>query len=347
MSELLTISPLTLETYSQSSHSKKPKTLNPAQQLEETSASPQAQNPLFPQVKAKNELPETPSTPDFNTNSFSSSKKNVSKPTLPRPEPLYNLNKRKNFTPDQSEKIFGSFMNMQGAIYAKLVDSIYDTRMVGQAHQMGTLEAVHKNQKKTQMEQFELLKETLKNAKSQETWSMVSDLIKYFGAGIGLVAAVGFSAAGGGNLNAALMAGGSALSMGSLYMSKHDKDYDKILTWGMTILGSCMSGYGMTKGLSLIASELPQTLSTVQTTAFNFMNFLTERKGIQAKADGMGIKAKANDLKFKQDNDTNTLQKMIGGFKFNELSTMASGAADAQKMRNEVISRIQERRATV
>ncbi|MCB1106704.1 MAG: hypothetical protein KDK76_01240 [Chlamydiia bacterium] len=290
----------------------------------------------FGRSQKKSEEEETPaSTP--NEEKKSTSQKGG--------EPLIGLQRRLkapiHTKSDQDE--LSHLPNQGGAVLAKLVGMITNYQTMSQLSELEIFSATNENLDEVRRKQFELVKEQIENRKDQENWSYRRELLEYFGISLGIFAGATMIGTGvvtgGASIVPGLQTlGGSAITLGAKIAGKYFDE--KTFTPFIGAAGVLLSGWGIAKGMASLGS-LPGVMGTASNATFKVSELIVGQKSLDTQANQYGISARSVKLQYQREDNQQTMQKIVGGFKSSKESSDLLGAATkALRTEDEVKSRI-------
>ncbi len=318
---------------------------------------------LLPDILPLQTLPTETEPVDFDRSFFmqpqaklQSPPQEVAKPVLPLPDPepmdipkatisqvenkpLIGAHRSPPIAPPpQSElsKMFQGTVNMLGAVWARVVDDIYETRALGHENTQQILETHVKKRNHINEEFFKKIDEVHENSKKEETWSYLFNLTEFLLISAGIIGGAGLMAAGAYQPGAQMIIG-SLLSMGSFALKQ--MNYNSTYVGALALSGACLTGLGMRQGFAHFG-DLAKTLGAINETALNlshtFMNYV--HLGSQKTRNLM--ERDNNELNIDRLKNRDDIQKTVGSFKMEDLIELSKAASEQIRMKGEVISRI-------
>ncbi len=313
---------------------------------------------LFPNIEAKQALPEKGSEVDFNSSFLhKKAKPEVTKPELPKPEtiyshrqePLINYNSRMSYKPTKySSQFEKDLIGSDSGLMLKIANNIIEMRMGEQLDLLESFKHLNDKMRHIRSEKSKVLNDLAENAKLEDYWSSMRSLISYLTAGVGLVMGVGMAAygvhtaycgalaegyealvtfaAGLATIQSGVMTTiGGLGSIGSQWMQ--EKKYNEKMVNAIALCSSLLVGY------NAIPQALPQSLLTTKTAMTAMKAFggigesISQHQISKTKANEYRIQAEANGLQFNREKNKSKQSKALGGMKLTELTDEVKAAS--------------------
>lgn len=318
---------------------------------------------LLPDILPLQTLPTETEPVDFDRSFFmqpqaklQSPPQEVAKPVLPLPDPepmdipkatisqvenkpLIGAHRSAPIAPPpQSElsKMFQGTVNMLGAVWARVVDDIYETRAMGHENTQGILETHVKKRNHINEEFFKKIDEVHENSKKEETWSYLFNLTEFLLISTGIIGGAGLMAAGAYQPGAQMIIG-SLLSMGSFALKQ--MNYNSTYVGALALSGACLTGLGMRQGFAHFG-DLAKTLGAINETALNLSHTFMNYVHLGSQKTRNLLERDNNELNIDRLKNRDDIQKTVGSFKMEDLIELSKAAAEQIRMKGEVISRI-------
>ena len=339
---------------------------------------------LLPHIQVLDELPTETEHIDFDRPFYMQSKetleapqKQMEKPVLPLPEPepleLAEVKPEATgwqaATPQSADTIpekpligihrsepkaevgsdlpqmFKGTVNMLGAIWARVVDDLYETRAAGNEHTNETLQTFAKKRNHINQEFYKNIDKVHENCKKEETWSYLYNIVEFLLISTGMIGGMGLIATGvnTGSINTVYygleMMAGSALSMGSFALKQ--LGYDAKYVGALGLSGALLSGWGLKQGFAIFGNgDLAKTLASINDAALHLSKSFMSYVQLGAQKTRNLLEGSNNELNIERLKNRDDIQKTVGSFKMEDLIELSKAAAEQIRMKGEIISRI-------
>lgn len=301
---------------------------------------------LLPHVKKTEGLPEKGSDVKFDR-SFLHEKKEEWTAATPQKEGqhsriklsdhrrdqiLLNFEERLNATNPELTGFEQKLLASDLGHLVKVATQVIDMRMDEQKETLESFKLLSEKMRHLRGEKSKVLDDMVDNAKLQDTWSAVRDMVSFLTTGLGIATGVGTFACGFYTGNYALMRSGIISILGSIgNMSTKwmaEKNYGEKYTNAVTLISTLLVGY-----TSLNTLPIPQGMgkmgmvkSVMQVSGVATQS-VTQYKLTKASAEQYTIEAESSKIQFHHEKNKSKLTKALGRLKLTELMNEVKAAS--------------------
>nr|NGX51095.1 hypothetical protein [Chlamydiota bacterium] len=258
--------------------------------------------------------------------------------------PFYVQSRERLKSPSQQDE-FKRSLNQLGAMWAEVIDDIYETRASGLEATSKILKTHVKERNRINQEFYKLIDEVHANTKKEDTFSFIYNLVEFFLISTGMIGGAGLVAFGlnSGSLPAAYygleMMAGSGLSMGSFALKQ--LGYDPKYVAALALGGALLTGFGLKQGFAVFAREgLAKTLSAISSGAFTINNAVSTHMDLGSQKTKSLLEGRSNELTIERVKTRDDLKKALGAFKMEGHSDLVRAASKQMETEEKVKSRI-------
>jgi hypothetical protein len=288
------------------------------------------QDALLPHIEKTNPLPQEGSDVNFDRSFLYS--KPLTLDARRRDQILLNFEERLNANNSELTDFEQKLLASDLGHLLKVATQVIDMRMDEQKETLESFKLLSEKMRHLRGEKSKVLNDMIENAKLKDTWTSISDMISFFGAGLGFAtgtATIFWGACTGDDAfvkSGILSILGGMGSMSAKWMA--DKNYDAKYTSAVSFISTLLIGYSSFKTLP-IPKNMGNTeivKSFLQVMGVSTQS-LTQYQISQANAEQYTIQAETSKLQFHHDKNKSKLTKTLGGLKMTELMNEIQAAS--------------------